>query len=108
MARTTEKKPRRKKIRLRRLVCAAVLVCVSLYTAFLFIRIERGIYAKEKEAEQYRLKLEQEQERAAQLKESEQQVLSDEYYEKIAREKLGLVNVNEQVFVDVSKKNSVE
>lgn len=108
MANSIEKKPRRKKFRLRRMVFAAVLAGVALYTAFLFVRIERGIYAKEKEAEQYRLQLEQEQERAAQLKESEQQVLSDDYYEKIAREKLGLVNVNEQVFVDVSKKSSIE
>ena len=108
MAQTNVKKPRRKKIRLRRLLCVVVLLCVSLYATFLFIRIERGIYAKEKEAEQYRLQLEQEQQRAAQLKEAEQQVMTDDYYEKIAREKLGLVNVNEQVFVDISKKSSAE
>ena len=88
MAQTNVKKPRRKKIRLRRLLCVVVLLCVSLYATFLFIRIERGIYAKEKEAEQ--------------------QVMTDDYYEKIAREKLGLVNVNEQVFVDISKKSSAE
>lgn len=108
MARTSQNKPRRKKFRLRRMLSGAVLACVSLYIAFLFVRIERGIYAKEQEAEQYRIQLEQEQERAAQLKESEKQVMTDEYYEKIAREKLGLVNVNEQVFVDISKKSSAE
>lgn len=108
MATTPVQKPRRKKLRLRRMLSGVILTCVSLYAAFLLIRIERGIYAKEKEAEQYRIQLEQEQERYAQLQESEKQVRSDEYYEKIAREKLGLVNINEQVFVDISKKSSTE
>lgn len=101
-------KSRRKKFRLRRILGGAVLVCVSVYTVFLFVRIERGIYAKKNEAEQYRTQLEQEQQRSAQLKESEQQVQTDEYYEKIAREKLGLVNINEQVFVDISKNNNAD
>lgn len=108
MARTTENKPRRKKLRIGRLLLCVVLLFVLVSTFSLYFRIERNISAQEKLAEEYRLQLEAEQERAARLEEAEQQTLTDEYYEKIAREKLGLVNVNEQVIVDISKKNSAE
>ncbi len=108
MARATENRPRRKKIRIGRLLLCVVLLVFLVSTVSLFIRIERGISIQEELAEEYRVQLEAEKERAARLEDAEQQTLTDEYYEKIAREKLGLVNVNEQVFVDISKKNSAE
>ncbi len=47
-----------------------------------------------------------EQQRIEEIKELKDNVNSDEYIEKVAREKLGYIKQDEKVFIDVSKQDS--
>ncbi len=50
--------------------------------------------------------IEYEQQRAEEIEELKGKVSTDEYIEKMAREKLGYIKEDEKVFIDVSKQDS--
>lgn len=79
--------------------------CVAVFVYFFCILMhqqaclkERGRIVKEYEEKISNAKLAQQQ-----LKKELSKVKTNEYLEKMAREKLGLVKPNERVFVDVTK-----
>lgn len=62
-----------------------------------------GIYtAKKTECNTVQVKINQEKEQNSVLTNQKEIKISDEYIEKIAREKLGLVKKGEKVFIDIN------
>lgn len=60
------------------------------------------IDANEKKAEEIRENIAYEEQRIKEIDEVTQKVGTDEYVEKVAREKLGMIKSDEIVFVDIS------
>lgn len=60
------------------------------------------ISANEKKADEIRESIEYENQRIKEIDEVTEKVGTDEYIEKIAREKLGMIKSDEIVFVDIS------
>ncbi len=97
-------KTKNKQITFRRLLKIGGLLFVCLYIAVIFVKqqiclSEYADIAKEYEDKIAEVKLEQQR-----LKEELDQTNTEEYLERMAREKLGLIKSNERVFVDVTKK----
>lgn len=79
------------------------VIAMMLFRGFMQIP---GINQRKKEIEElYQEKL-YEEARADETEKLKDAVDSDEYIEKIAREKLGLVREDEKIFIDVSKKDN--
>lgn len=80
-----------------------VLLSFLTYFAFTFVDQQRIIYAKRMEMGQIESKIMEEQKNNEKLKKQKEMVNSDEYIEKMAREKLGMVKQGEKVFIDTNK-----
>ncbi len=77
---------------------------VTMLLAVLFVQgqtLQRRIRQNEQKQEQLLAETEKEQERTGQIEDMEEYMQSDEYIEKIAREKIGLVKDNEIIFKEV-------
>lgn len=72
----------------------------ALYIGIVLIKQQSVMYAQHKEMEQLQAKIEQENELSKKLLKQKEEVSSDEYIEKIARKKLGMVKNGERVFVE--------
>lgn len=93
-----EKKQKNKKITL-------PAVAVFLVTAFLLIKgvmQQPKITANKEEIESLNIQIAQQQKKLDELEELKTKVDSEEYIEKVAREKLGLIKENEIMFIDVA------
>lgn len=93
----------KKSINFKRLGIFASTLLLLVYVVYTFVSQQISLAQREEIASKYReeisnAKLEQEQ-----LKKELENSKSDEYLEKMAREKLGLVKANERVFVDVTR-----
>jgi len=77
------------------------LCLVFLYFSYLAIGQQRILDAKNQEMAKIEKKIEEEQKANEELKKEIEIIDSDEYKEKVAREKLGMVKKNERVFVDI-------
>jgi len=80
-------------------VIEAVLVAVMISKAFM---MQPKISENNKKIETLQNELEYEKMRAEEVEELQSKVNTDEYIEKVAREKLELVKGNEKIFIDVS------
>lgn len=89
----------RKKI----LLWGFILIVFSM--VFKGIMQQPQIYANKQKIAQLHEQIEYEKTRQVELDELSKKVNTDEYIEKIAREKLGLVNSNSKIFVDVSSED---
>jgi cell division protein FtsB len=82
------------------------LIILSVFIAY-FIYIMAGqeklIKAKQVEMKQVEAMVEEEKALNQELKNQKEEVNSDQYIEKVAREKLGLVKPGEKVFVDIGR-----
>ncbi len=79
-----------------------IIVC-GLYFGRIFIGQQKQLdilYAKTAEID---LKIEKEKKLNMELEEEKKVVLTEEYIEKIAREKLGMIKDGEKIFVDINK-----
>lgn len=76
------------------LVVAILLIVVSIGS----LRLTGDLESKEKRKAELEAQIEAEQERAEQLEEYEKYVQTDQFKEKMAREKLGMVKDGEIVF----------
>lgn len=83
----------------------AFLGCFGMLVYFSFILIHQHICLCEREkiAAEYQEKISTAKLNQQQLKNELAKVKTDEYLEKLAREKLGLIKPNERVFVDVTR-----
>ena len=64
---------------------------------------QKVINSKEMELKNIQEKIKAEEKLNAELKKQKEMINSDEYIEKVAREKLGMVKKNEKVFIDMNK-----
>lgn len=80
-------------------------LAVFSVTAFLLVKgimQQPKITANKEEIESLNIQIAQQQKRLDELDELKEKVDSDEYIEKVAREKLGLIKENEIMFIDVA------
>lgn len=80
-----------------------VLIILSIYSAVTMIDQQKILVAKNNELKSIQSKIEEENKLKDELTKQKETVNSDEYIEKVAREKLGMVKHGEKIFVDVNK-----
>lgn len=78
-------------------------LCVLGYFAYTIVGQEQLIRDKQSQITSINQKIEDEKSKNVELKKQKDQVNSNEYVEKVAREKLGMVKPDERIFVDVNK-----
>jgi len=72
-----------------------------LNIGIVLVKQEKMMRAQQKELEEIQSNIERENELNKKLLQQKQEVNSDEYIEKIARENLGMIKDGEKIFVDV-------
>lgn len=80
-----------------------VLIVLSIYSAVTMIDQQKILYAKNIELKSIQSKIEDENKNKEELTKQKGTVNSDDYVERVAREKLGMVKHGEKVFVDINK-----
>ncbi|MDY3031729.1 MAG: septum formation initiator family protein [Clostridia bacterium] len=80
----------------------ALLVCSMIFKG---IMQQPQIYANKQRIAELEEKIAYEKTRQIEIDELSEKVNTDEYIEKIAREKLGLVKNNSKIFIDVSSED---
>ena len=89
-----------------------IKIKLLLLVAICSVMIIRGIMqqpqilANKAEIERLEAEKQYELDRQDEIKEMTEMIETDEYIEKIAREKLGLIKKNEKIFLDVSKSDN--
>ena len=101
MSHSTEKK-HTKKIVPSKLAKAAVLVSLCAYFICVLINQQCDLSKYKNISAEYNQKIQEANLKQKQLKDEHAQSSTDEYMERMAREKLGLIKANERVFVDVT------
>lgn len=80
-----------------------ILLVIFLYFSYIAVSQQRLINAKNIELSKLEEKIKNEEKLNEELKKEKENIQTDEYIEKIAREKLGMVKKNERVYVDIGK-----
>mgnify|MGYP001316411657 CR=1 FL=1 len=80
-----------------------ILLGFLAYFAYTMCIQQDILYTKQKELESLQSKIENVKRENEKLKKEKESIYSDEYYEKVAREKLGMVKPGEKVFFDINK-----
>lgn len=80
-----------------------ILLILSIYFAYEMIGQQKLLYSKSLEIKKIESKVKEEEKVNDELKKEQKTMNSDEYVEKVAREKLGMVKEGERVFVDTGK-----
>jgi len=93
----------KKRINIKKLSIFLIVLFLLSYISYTFVSQHIKLAQREKIATDYEEKILDEKLEGEQLKKELENSKSDEYREKMAREKLGLVKPNERVFIDVTK-----
>ncbi|MDD4494446.1 MAG: septum formation initiator family protein [Eubacteriales bacterium] len=80
-----------------------IVLALSVYFVVTLIKQQGILNARRSELEALELKVARESMTNEELKEAFNILGSNEYIEKVAREKLGMLKVEEKVFVDINK-----
>lgn len=80
-----------------------ILVCFVVYFGYTFFSQQSIIYSKNIELKELQDRVKQEQETNVELNKQKEMISGDEYIEKIAREKLGMVKQGEKVYIDINR-----
>jgi len=80
-----------------------IIIGAFIYFTFVFIDQQKLINAKKLEMQSIQNKIAEEERISEELKQQKEIINTDEYVEKVAREKLGMVKREEKVFVDVNR-----
>jgi len=78
-------------------------IAVALYFVYVLADQQVIINRYKQDFAQLEQKIEEEEQRNRQLKREKEMLDSDEYIEKVAREKLGMVKEGERLYVDINK-----
>ncbi len=78
-----------------------VLLAIFIYLSYIAVNQQKLLYAKSLELDRIEDKIDEETKLNEELTKEKEMIQSDEYIEKIAREKLGMVKKNERVYVDI-------
>lgn len=81
-----------------------LLLAVFLYLSYIAVGQQKLINSKNDELNWINNKIAEEEKINEQLKKEMEMINSDEYKEKVAREKFGMVKENETVYVDIGNK----
>ncbi len=79
------------------------IAAVCVYVAYTLINQQITLSKTNAVAEEYKAKIAEAQTENQKLEDELSQAGTDEYLERVAREKLGLVKANERVFIDITK-----
>lgn len=80
-----------------------IIALLLIYSSYMSYGLTQDLNAKKAQSDIIQSKIDAEIAQNEQLTEQKKTVKSDEYIEKIAREKLGLVKSGEKVFVDINR-----
>jgi len=80
-----------------------ILMAIFLYLSYVALDQQKLLNAKSLEMSKIENKLAEETKTNEELKKEKEIIDSDEYKEKVARERLGMVKENERVFVDIGQ-----
>jgi cell division protein FtsB len=80
-----------------------ILLMLFVYLAYTAVGQQKILFAKKIEMDKVQNKVSDELKTNDDLKKQQKMLNSDEYNEKVARDKLGMVKQNEKVFVDIGK-----
>lgn len=95
--------PLKKKIDFKKFAKFLLFLFLISYVSYTFVHQQMSLSKRETVASKYEEKISDAELEQEQLKKELEKVKSDEYLEKMAREKLGLVKANERIFVDVTR-----
>ncbi len=91
------------KLNLRKFVIFIAVLLISFYVIYTLVSQQIKLKQRQDITTQYKEKINDAKLENEQLNKELENSKSDEYLEKMAREKLGLVKANDRVFVDVTK-----
>jgi len=80
-----------------------VLMAIFLYLSYVAVGQQKLLNAKNLEMCKIENKIEEETKTNEELKKEKEMIDSDEYKEKVARDRLGMIKENERVFVDIGQ-----
>lgn len=80
-------------------------ICFAIYIVATLISQQGTLNKNAALAKEYSAKIVSAEQERDQLKDELSEVGSDEYYERMAREKLGMIKSNERVFIDATRTN---
>lgn len=80
-----------------------ILLFIFLYLSYIAVNQQKIIFNKNLELSRLEEKIAEEKTVNEELKKESEIIQDDEYIEKIAREKLGMVKKNERIYVDIGK-----
>ena len=80
-----------------------LMIAIVLYACYVLIQQQVRIHDIDAEMAAYQQKIESAQSENEELNNTKGLLETDEYYEKLARQRLGLVKPDEKVFVHISK-----
>lgn len=90
-------------MKISKLLKKVFLVAIIIYISTIFINQQKTMIAYNKEQENLRNKIKEEQEHNAMLLATKENISSPEYIEELAREKLDMYLPNEKVYIDIGK-----
>lgn len=94
---------KRKKVSAKRLIKVFCLLFVCAYVVFVFVKQQVSLSKCNAVSEEYKTKIAEAGLEKQKLEEELEKAGTDEYLERMAREKLGMVKANERVFVDATR-----
>ncbi len=80
-----------------------IVILIIVYALFSVVKQQTKLNSYNKDLSYYTSQLEELNEKKAELEATQKNVNSDEYIEKVAREKLDMYYPNETVYIDASK-----
>ena len=80
-----------------------LLMVIFIYFAYTAVGQQKILYMKDIELKKVQSKIDDETKENEKLKEEQEELNSDEFVEKTAREKLGMVKKGERVYFDIGK-----
>jgi cell division protein FtsL len=80
-----------------------ILITVIIYSTFTFIAQQSKLNSYDKDISYYTAQIDELEDKKEELLATQENVNSEEYIEKVAREKLDMYYPNEMVFIDMNK-----
>ncbi len=96
-------KKKQKKVSVKRLIILAVVLAACIGVVCKFIEQQITLSRYDSLANEYKQKIAEAQLENQKLEDEKNKADTDEYIQRAARDKLGLVKPNERVFVDISQ-----
>ena len=85
------------------IIFTIAIIAMSIYSMVTMIEQQKILSAKNNELKSVQSQIDEESKTSEELKKQKENVNSDEYIERVAREKLGMVKYGEKIFVDVNQ-----